>query len=122
MEGARWVPEPCQGQGTVCEVPVCPLGADVDECDGNHRCQHGCQNVLGGYRCGCPQGYVQHYQWNQCVGEWDTLRSCVTPGELCHTWGGVSHLGEVSHIYAVHSVGCITCGRDPIPVGCILSL
>uniref|UniRef100_A0A803VCW3 Fibrillin 3 n=1 Tax=Ficedula albicollis TaxID=59894 RepID=A0A803VCW3_FICAL len=42
---------------------------DVDECDGNHRCQHGCQNVLGGYRCGCPQGYVQHYQWNQCVGE-----------------------------------------------------
>ncbi|NWQ84198.1 FBN1 protein, partial [Columbina picui] len=41
---------------------------DVDECDGNHRCQHGCQNVLGGYRCGCPQGYVQHYQWNQhCI-------------------------------------------------------
>lgn len=25
--------------------------------------------MLGGYRCGCPQGYVQHYQWNQCVGE-----------------------------------------------------
>lgn len=43
--------------------------ADVDECDGNHRCQHGCQNILGGYRCGCPQGYIQHYQWNQCVGE-----------------------------------------------------
>lgn len=42
---------------------------DVDECDGNHRCQHGCQNILGGYRCGCPQGYIQHYQWNQCVGE-----------------------------------------------------
>lgn len=45
------------------------VAADVDECDGNHRCQHGCQNVLGGYRCGCPQGYVQHYQWNQCVGK-----------------------------------------------------
>lgn len=43
--------------------------ADVDECDGNHRCQHGCQNILGGYRCGCPQGYIQHYQWNQCVGK-----------------------------------------------------
>lgn len=42
---------------------------DVDECGGNHRCQHGCQNMLGGYRCGCPQGYVQHYQWNQCVGK-----------------------------------------------------
>ena len=48
---------------------LCYFSADVDECDGNHRCQHGCQNVLGGYRCGCPQGYVQHYQWNQCVGE-----------------------------------------------------
>lgn len=48
---------------------LCYVAADVDECDGNHRCQHGCQNVLGGYRCGCPQGYVQHYQWNQCVGE-----------------------------------------------------
>lgn len=48
---------------------LCYIAADVDECDGNHRCQHGCQNVLGGYRCGCPQGYVQHYQWNQCVGE-----------------------------------------------------
>jgi hypothetical protein len=48
---------------------------DVDECDGNHRCQHGCQNILGGYRCGCPQGYVQHYQWNQCVGECSWLHS-----------------------------------------------
>lgn len=43
---------------------------DVDECDGNHRCQHGCQNIIGGYRCSCPQGYLQHYQWNQCVGKW----------------------------------------------------
>lgn len=43
--------------------------SDVDECSSNHRCQHGCQNMLGGFRCGCPQGYVQHYQWNQCVGE-----------------------------------------------------
>lgn len=42
---------------------------DVDECDGNHRCQHGCQNIIGGYRCSCPQGYLQHYQWNQCVGK-----------------------------------------------------
>lgn len=52
-----------------CEDRAWIVFADVDECDGNHRCQHGCQNILGGYRCGCPQGYVQHYQWNQCVGE-----------------------------------------------------
>ncbi|MDN0705640.1 calcium-binding EGF-like domain-containing protein, partial [Escherichia coli] len=43
--------------------------SDVDECEGNHRCQHGCQNIIGGYRCSCPQGYLQHYQWNQCVGK-----------------------------------------------------
>ena len=42
---------------------------DVDECDGPHRCQHGCQNELGGYRCGCPQGFTPHSQWGQCVGE-----------------------------------------------------
>lgn len=47
---------------------IVPL-TDMDECDGNHRCQHGCQNLVGGYRCSCPQGYLQHYQWNQCVGE-----------------------------------------------------
>lgn len=52
--------------------------ADVDECDGNHRCQHGCQNILGGYRCGCPQGYIQHYQWNQCVGECTFLPESIS--------------------------------------------
>ncbi|ETE61011.1 Fibrillin-2, partial [Ophiophagus hannah] len=46
---------------------------DMDECEGNHRCQHGCQNILGGYRCSCPHGYIQHYQWNQCVGKKLTL-------------------------------------------------
>lgn len=48
---------------------VCMSMTDMDECDGNHRCQHGCQNLVGGYRCSCPQGYLQHYQWNQCVGK-----------------------------------------------------
>lgn len=50
-------------------MAVCSPPTDMDECDGNHRCQHGCQNLVGGYRCSCPQGYLQHYQWNQCVGE-----------------------------------------------------
>lgn len=49
--------------------------SDVDECDEPHRCRHGCQNEVGGYRCSCPQGFTQHSQWAQCVGEW--------PG-----WGG----------------------------------
>ncbi|XP_026546650.1 fibrillin-2-like, partial [Notechis scutatus] len=56
----------------------------VDECDGNHRCQHGCQNVLGGYRCGCPQGYIQHYQWNQCVDENECSSSAVCGSASCY--------------------------------------
>lgn len=51
------------------KLTMCLPFLDVDECDGNHRCQHGCQNIIGGYRCSCPQGYLQHYQWNQCVGK-----------------------------------------------------
>lgn len=58
---------------------------DVDECEGNHRCQHGCQNILGGYRCGCPQGYVQHYQWNQCVGK-STLQTENSRIQVLHDW------------------------------------
>ena len=42
---------------------------DVDECNGPHRCKHGCQNELWGYRCSCPQGFTPHSQWSQCVGE-----------------------------------------------------
>lgn len=65
---------------------------DVDECDGNHRCQHGCQNIIGGYRCSCPQGYLQHYQWNQCVGKsffivyvWKCMQLQVKGnGSVCH--------------------------------------
>lgn len=52
---------------------------DVDECDGPHRCQHGCQNELGGYRCACPQGFTPHSQWSQCVGEWRGLGGGQNP-------------------------------------------
>ena len=27
------------------------------------------QNLDGGYRCGCPDGYKQHAFYNQCVDE-----------------------------------------------------
>lgn len=64
------------------KLRVCLTLLDVDECDGNHRCQHGCQNIIGGYRCSCPQGYLQHYQWNQCVGKsllWIHVLKCMLP-------------------------------------------
>ena len=31
-------------------------------------CQGTCVNLNGGYRCGCPSGYVMPLSWNQCVG------------------------------------------------------
>lgn len=66
----EWVELSCTNVTAMNEkLKVCVCLSDVDECSSNHRCQHGCQNMMGGYRCGCPQGYVQHYQWNQCVGE-----------------------------------------------------
>ncbi|XP_043853205.1 fibrillin-2-like [Dromiciops gliroides] len=63
-------------------------GRDVDEGDGNYKCQHGCQNILGDYRCSCPQGYIQHYQWNQC----DDENECTNPNacgsaSFCNTLG-----------------------------------
>ena len=41
----------------------------MDECEDELVCQFGCQNLQGGYTCECPQGFNQHYYWNQCVGE-----------------------------------------------------
>ncbi|XP_039519720.1 fibrillin-2-like [Pimephales promelas] len=49
---------------------------NIDECVRYHRCQFGCQNVAGGFRCSCPQGYTQHQQWNQCVDD----NECLNPG------------------------------------------
>uniref|UniRef100_A0A673VN86 Fibrillin 3 n=1 Tax=Suricata suricatta TaxID=37032 RepID=A0A673VN86_SURSU len=64
--------------------------ADVDECVGPHRCQHSCQNELGGYRCGCPQGFTPHSQWSQCVDKNECALSPAACGSApCHnTLGG----------------------------------
>lgn len=42
---------------------------DTNECLDDTRCQHGCENMIGGYRCACPEGFRRHYYWNQCVGK-----------------------------------------------------
>ncbi|KAM4878543.1 LOW QUALITY PROTEIN: fibrillin-2 [Sylvia borin] len=69
---------------------------DVDECDGNHRCQHGCQNILGGYRCGCPEEFIQHYHWNQCVEQMS--RGSLDTESPLKVRVDISRLGSQEHI------------------------
>lgn len=70
---------------------------DQNECADDSTCEHGCQvaimiikvfktflffffcdcvnsklifqNFMGSYRCGCPEGFVQHLYYNQCIDE-----------------------------------------------------
>jgi len=53
--------EPDAASGTSCR--------DMDECSNEQTCQYGCINLPGGYRCECPIGFVQHFYWNQCIGQ-----------------------------------------------------
>lgn len=48
----------------------------------------GCQNLIGGYRCGCPEGYVLHYYYNQCVDDNECINSpCGGEGNCFNTPG-----------------------------------
>ncbi len=48
----------------------------------------GCQNLIGGYRCGCPDGYVLHYYYNQCVDDNECANNpCGTSGNCFNTPG-----------------------------------
>ena len=31
--------------------------SDVNECNNELSCQHGCTNLAGSYKCSCPKGY-----------------------------------------------------------------
>ena len=42
--------------------------SDLDECaTGQHSCQYNCINTVGGYECGCPEGYKRARD-NICTG------------------------------------------------------
>uniref|UniRef100_A0A671YW41 Fibrillin 2b n=1 Tax=Sparus aurata TaxID=8175 RepID=A0A671YW41_SPAAU len=96
----------------------------VDECGSNHRCQHGCQNMLGGYRCGCPQGYVQHYQWNQCVDENECQGGSVCGGASCYnTLGSFKCVCPSGFDFEQGAGGCqdvneCSTGSNPCIYGC----
>uniref|UniRef100_A0A8C4TFG9 Fibrillin-1-like n=1 Tax=Erpetoichthys calabaricus TaxID=27687 RepID=A0A8C4TFG9_ERPCA len=98
---------------------------DVDECDGNHRCQHGCQNMAGGYRCSCPQGYLQHYQWNQCIDENECLNSHICGGASCrNTLGSFHCVCPTGFQYEQFNGGCqdvneCSTTQNPCSYGCM---
>ena len=45
---------------------------DMNECEtGSHRCRGNaqCVNVIGSYRCTCPEGYSLDANRNACLGK-----------------------------------------------------
>ncbi|XP_046554186.1 fibrillin-1-like [Haliotis rubra] len=59
---------PPQFQGVVCQL-------DVNECSGQNRCSHTCQNKYGGYRCSCPPGQTLAQDRHTCERRSRTQRS-----------------------------------------------
>ena len=45
---------------------------DINECNGNHACDHNCTNVDGSYICSCDPGYELQSDSRSCEGftEW----------------------------------------------------
>lgn len=49
-------------------VIVVYSATDIDECQKQSRCQHGCQNTPGSFRCTCPPGYKLASNRRTCQG------------------------------------------------------
>ena len=41
---------------------------DIDECNGDHVCDHGCTNVNGSFACSCDSGYELQSDGRTCEG------------------------------------------------------
>lgn len=52
---------------------------DSNECEDDSRCDDGCKNSVGGYQCGCPEGFQLHLYFNQCVDK----DECAEPNNPC---------------------------------------
>lgn len=60
--------------------------AGNNRCTSGNACQYGCQNLLGGYRCGCPPGFTQDFYYNQCVGKlYHLVSSAVAKWQFSNT-------------------------------------
>uniref|UniRef100_A0AAZ3Q2V8 Fibrillin 2b n=1 Tax=Oncorhynchus tshawytscha TaxID=74940 RepID=A0AAZ3Q2V8_ONCTS len=123
LSGHHWPGVFCPPQKIYFLMSVTSL-SDVDECGSNHRCQHGCQNMMGGFRCGCPQGYVQHYQWNQCVDENECSGASVCGSASCYnTLGSFKCLCPSGFDFEQGGGGCqdvneCSMGSNPCSFGC----
>lgn len=71
-----------------------------------------------------PQGYLQHYQWNQCVDENECLSAHICGGASCHnTLGSYKCMCPAGFQYEQFSGGCQDineCGsaQAPCSYGC----
>ena len=70
----------CSVAGHSYNLLLCPL-ADIDECAFPGRCPHPskCRNTIGGYKCECPKGFVEH-RHKICIGGYRLLQF------VCRVW------------------------------------
>ncbi|XP_064596976.1 fibrillin-1-like [Liolophura sinensis] len=81
---------PNGGECTEPDVCTCPKGyqvpdcSDEDECVSNtHMCQSGCKNVIGSYRCDCPEDYSWDDEDKTCKGFCQQDYSCDDEEKTC---------------------------------------
>ena len=49
----------------------CGLFKDVNECNGDHECDHDCMNTVGSFLCSCDDGYLLQPDGRTCEGKLD---------------------------------------------------
>jgi len=42
---------------------------DINECNGDHECDQGCNNTVGSYSCSCDDGYLLGTDGRTCEGK-----------------------------------------------------
>ena len=52
----------------LCSVSL--MYVDINECNGDHKCQYQCQNSQGSYTCLCPSGYQLKLDGRACGGQY----------------------------------------------------
>lgn len=47
--------------------------ADINECSGDHGCNHTCSNTDGSYNCVCDRGYSLDDDERSCTGMYNMI-------------------------------------------------
>ena len=67
-----WTGANCEAGEIVTEINASLCGftliKDINECNGDHVCNHNCNNVNGSYTCSCDPGYVLQSDHRSCKG------------------------------------------------------